>query len=115
MKARKRRNNDPKWRTKTRRMFHRKWGWVCPDSGRHKINCWWCRSAMLLSMTTIDHLIPLRSGGTNAEINLVPACERCNKQRNVEHQRTGRLVYDPTPATRGEEETGHDPVASDAP
>ena len=33
--------------------------------------------------TTVDHVRPLARGGHEAEYNLVPACEKCNKQKHV--------------------------------
>lgn len=32
---------------------------------------------------TVDHVIPLASGGLNTISNLVPACERCNKSKGA--------------------------------
>lgn len=31
--------------------------------------------------TTVDHVVPLASGGTHAVINTVPACRPCNEQK----------------------------------
>ena len=30
---------------------------------------------------TVDHVIPIREGGTNSSENIVPSCETCNRQR----------------------------------
>ena len=32
---------------------------------------------------TVDHVVALASGGTNAMDNLVPACKRCNSSRGA--------------------------------
>lgn len=31
---------------------------------------------------TVDHVIPLSKGGTNAKCNIVPACQSCNSSKN---------------------------------
>jgi hypothetical protein len=41
--------------------------------------CWWCGAAA----STVDHVIPVRLGGTNDESNLVPACPACNYGRGA--------------------------------
>lgn len=33
--------------------------------------------------TTVDHWVPLASGGANAMVNLRAACERCNQDKGV--------------------------------
>jgi 5-methylcytosine-specific restriction endonuclease McrA len=40
--------------------------------------CWICRTA---PGTTIDHVKPLRAGGTNWPANLRPACPSCNSRK----------------------------------
>lgn len=32
---------------------------------------------------TVDHVVPLQRGGTNAEVNLVPCCRPCNSSKGV--------------------------------
>lgn len=32
---------------------------------------------------TVDHVVPLKRGGTNFEGNLTPACRRCNSRKGA--------------------------------
>jgi len=32
---------------------------------------------------TLDHIVPVESGGRNAEVNLITACDRCNAAKGV--------------------------------
>lgn len=44
--------------------------------------CWYCGEGMNpFQDFTIDHIVPLSRGGTNAVVNLVPACRSCNAQK----------------------------------
>ena len=39
---------------------------------------------MTLETATVDHVIPLARGGSNADDNLVLACDPCNKEKGHE-------------------------------
>ena len=41
-------------------------------------NCAYCPAPA----TTIDHIVAVSNGGTNALSNLVPACARCNRTKS---------------------------------
>jgi 5-methylcytosine-specific restriction endonuclease McrA len=51
--------------------------------------CWWCgepiysapRGSDDIRAYTVDHILPIRDGGTNEPDNLVPACKRCNSRK----------------------------------
>jgi rhodanese-related sulfurtransferase len=67
-----RRSDSPE---KTERIFQKRGG--C---------CWWCDVPLSKdepgpTFFHVDHLIPVRDGGTNDEGNLVPACSKCNHER----------------------------------
>lgn len=40
----------------------------------------------------VDHVVPVRYGGTNDDTNLVPCCRRCNARKAVEDKKR----YEPT-------------------
>jgi hypothetical protein len=42
--------------------------------------CWICRAA---PMEAMDHVKPLRAGGTNWPANLRPACKSCNSRKGA--------------------------------
>ncbi len=56
-----------------------------------KGRCFWCRERMFVSdiegerlcRPTIDHLVPLVSGGKNKRRNMVAACVRCNQEKGA--------------------------------
>lgn len=43
--------------------------------------CHWCKAALTLDTSTIDHVIPLSRGGLDHPRNRVLACEPCNRRR----------------------------------
>lgn len=43
--------------------------------------CVWCESPLDDRAATVDHLVPVQAGGTNATANLVSCCRRCNSAR----------------------------------
>lgn len=51
--------------------------------------CWYCgvelpRSVSnLTEAATLDHVLPLSRGGTNAESNLVACCRQCNSRKKT--------------------------------
>lgn len=45
--------------------------------------CAYCGTTLTPEIAQMDHRIPFSRGGTNWPSNLVPACERCNKQKGT--------------------------------
>ena len=43
--------------------------------------CYWCKTALGINNSTIDHVIPLHRGGLDNANNRVLACKPCNKNR----------------------------------
>ncbi len=43
--------------------------------------CVYCESLMTLKAATIDHVVPVTRGGSDAIDNLVGCCIRCNKEK----------------------------------
>ena len=50
--------------------------------------CYYCKTAInrtccpqCPNQATIDHLVPKSRGGTNAQVNLVWACRKCNEEK----------------------------------
>lgn len=43
--------------------------------------CYYCRKVVGARQLTMDHLVPMIRGGTSTKGNLVPACKRCNNQK----------------------------------
>lgn len=50
---------------------------------RDKGRCAYCGVEMLISDATIDHIIPVASGGTEDLDNLTLACETCNHNKGA--------------------------------
>lgn len=44
--------------------------------------CWWCGKQLDESDWHLDHLIPLKKGGSHTMDNLVPSCPACNLSKN---------------------------------
>lgn len=57
--------------------------------GRH---CHWCGDRLAWKAMTLDHVIDLADGGTNADSNLVLACKACNNERGRENDRLRTLI-----------------------
>ena len=46
-------------------------------------HCWYCGKLMNpFSEFSVDHVIPVSSGGTETYNNLVPCCRNCNRSKN---------------------------------
>lgn len=43
--------------------------------------CKYCGIILTVETATIDHVIPMSKGGTNAKDNLVLSCQKCNSQK----------------------------------
>lgn len=43
--------------------------------------CHWCQKELTMETATIDHVIPLKRGGLDHQMNMVLACEPCNQER----------------------------------
>lgn len=52
--------------------------------------CHWCKCSLTLETATLDHVIPLARGGSNATDNMVLSCEPCNKEKGNELWKAGR-------------------------
>jgi hypothetical protein len=44
-------------------------------------HCHWCRAALTLETSTLDHKFPVSKGGHSGDDNTVLACVNCNKKR----------------------------------
>lgn len=42
--------------------------------------CWYCGRR---AVSCLDHIVPVKDGGTNDYDNLVPSCEQCNLRKGV--------------------------------
>jgi 5-methylcytosine-specific restriction endonuclease McrA len=51
--------------------------------------CWYCANPVVFAVSTIDHIIPKKKGGTSHYSNLVMACRSCNEDKG--HKNTNRL------------------------
>ena len=61
-----------------------------PDWG-NKYRCCKCGGLFPKSQIDIDHIIPLRKGGTNDLWNLQPMCKTCNRSKGA-NQSTGETL-----------------------
>jgi 5-methylcytosine-specific restriction endonuclease McrA len=43
--------------------------------------CFYCMRPLLLSESTLDHIVPVAKGGTAAVTNLVASCYSCNQSK----------------------------------
>lgn len=57
--------------------------------------CHWCRIDLTAETATIDHRIPLSSGGSNGTDNLVLACRACNQDKGGKMPHNFVIVGDP--------------------
>lgn len=48
---------------------------------RGNVHCKFCRRKLTRTTATIDHVVPVTRGGTNAPDNLIIACEQCNQTK----------------------------------
>lgn len=46
--------------------------------------CHWCRLVFLVDQLTVEHIVPLSSGGTNQDNNITLACAPCNHRHGKE-------------------------------
>ncbi|MEY4630461.1 MAG: hypothetical protein RIQ81_581 [Pseudomonadota bacterium] len=46
-----------------------------------KTECHYCKVALDASSATMDHIIPVSSGGRSTRGNVVPACKACNTRK----------------------------------
>ena len=60
----------------------RRWLWDMFTSHGEAKRCTYCwKFPTLLNQLTVDHVVPLYYGGSNAADNLVPCCDKCNKAK----------------------------------
>lgn len=68
----------------------------CPEfdfTGTRIIRCRYCRDRIDRAAITVDHIIPVSKGGTNALENLCLACKLCNLRKADQ-------ILEPKEATR---------------
>ncbi len=46
--------------------------------------CHFCQQPVGADNLTMDHLVPLARGGKSTRGNIVPACQTCNKQKQLD-------------------------------
>ena len=60
---------------------------------RDEGKCFWCKTMLAYEDATMDHVIPMARGGTDALTNLVLSCQPCNNSRGC---RDGRKMMSRT-------------------
>ena len=66
--------------------------------------CRHCRARKVFTMaTTVDHIVPKVSGGTDDEANLQPLCESCHKHKTAIDAQAGRSTTGPISDERWEQ------------
>ncbi len=71
-----------------------------PGDGRRIKQAWGNRCAYCgksAKTLQLDHVTPVHTGGLSLTVNLVPACEECNRSKGTRHWRVWMLEqrYDP--------------------
>jgi len=65
--------------------------------GKYK-KCMYCSTELTHENATIDHIIPISNGGSNAQVNLIVCCRDCNSERGdtnfYQYLKTKRPVLD---------------------
>lgn len=80
-----RQSDNPEVLVMPAKAFHRKVRYEISGHVQQKIwladnlRCYYCLAKMGKAQLTIDHFIPLESGGENAPSNYLTACRKCNK------------------------------------
>jgi 5-methylcytosine-specific restriction endonuclease McrA len=46
--------------------------------------CHFCQQVVEANSLTMDHLVPLARGGKSTRGNIVPACQSCNKKKQLD-------------------------------
>ena len=44
--------------------------------------CWYCGRAVAKRERSLDHLVPIKRGGSNEPSNIVPCCLNCNRAKD---------------------------------
>lgn len=80
-------------------------GKISPRARRHRDllfarhpYCHWCNKKLTKETRTLEHLLPISMGGTDALKNLRLACPECNSQRDLSVQRIPKWLYRPRKA-----------------
>ncbi|WP_367278221.1 HNH endonuclease [uncultured Alsobacter sp.] len=68
--------------------------------------CFWCRERVRYHEGTLDHIVPRAHGGSGRRVNLVMACDPCNKTRGTmspaEFLRSPYLIQKRAPEPKAE-------------
>lgn len=62
-------------------------------------HCIYCKERLTKENATAEHIIPVASGGNNAQVNLVVCCKSCNNQRS--DQDFYEYIYSVRPELKG--------------
>ncbi len=60
--------------------------------------CHFCQKAVGVDVLTMDHLVPLARGGKSTRGNVVPACQSCNRDKNLNTPVESLLDQLPSPS-----------------
>ncbi|MGJ3239991.1 MAG: HNH endonuclease [Anaerolineae bacterium] len=66
------------------------YGTISADALRDRIyacggQCEWCQDALLHKPFEVDHIIPLKRGGSNQSDNIAVSCPACNRSKSAKH------------------------------
>ena len=93
-----------RWARKRLRIFRRD-GWTCGICGyvtpeKHRRIEWHAMKTPGVNnpvprarRLTVDHIVPLRHGGTDGDLNLRPACHHCNQVRGSATEEAKRRIF----------------------
>lgn len=56
-------------------------------------HCFYCGTELTEKNQTVDHIIPMTSGGGNGYSNLVPCCKTCNSKKSTRSLDRFRYIY----------------------
>lgn len=70
---------------------------------KQDFRCAYCMCNLKNQVMNVEHVVPIRQGGTNEPKNLVAACKDCNKEKNswaLSEQRIRKMRKDTTKLRR---------------